>query len=101
MLALAPFSTPSLVVLDIIRLLIAGAGFLLTGFYFWTRWPNSAGRYERARVVGCAFAMFILAATRVSNLGNPDLVWQLPASAAVFVLIGYSAFGMTQRKGRE
>lgn len=100
MLALAPFSTPDLVVLDTIRLIITGAGFLLVGFYFWTRWPNSSGRYERARVIGCALALFILAATRITNLGSPNLVWQLPASAAVFVLIGYSALGLTQRKGR-
>jgi hypothetical protein len=100
MLAAAPFSTPALVALDTIRLIITMLGFVLVGFYLRTRWPTSSGRHERARVLGCALALFVLAATRATNFGNPELVWQLPASGVVFLLVGYSALRTTERRRR-
>jgi hypothetical protein len=95
-----PFSTPELLVLDTVRLVITGLGFLVVGFYLRTRWPTTKDRYERARALGCALAMFILAVSRAANLGNPGLAWQMIASALVFALVGYSALRTTVRKGR-
>jgi hypothetical protein len=87
---MAPFSTPGLIVLDSVRVLLTAAGFLLVGYYLWSRWPTTKDRYEKARALGMAIALFVLAASRATNLGGP-LAWQLPASAAVFALVGYSA----------
>lgn len=84
-----PFSTPALAVLDALRLLMFVAGFALVGAYLRLRWPTTRDTPERARVVGLALALFVLAGSRATNLGGP-LVWQLPASALVFALVGYS-----------
>ena len=91
-----PFSTPGLIVLDTARLVLTAAGFLLVGYYLLTRWPTTRNRHEKARAVGLALALFVLASSRITNLGSPELAWQLPASALVFALVGYSAL-----RGRE
>lgn len=86
-----PFSTPGLIVLDTTRLVLTAAGFLLVGYYLATRWPTTRCRHERARALGMAVALFVLASSRVANLGSPEVAWQMPASAVVFALVGYSA----------
>jgi hypothetical protein len=91
-----PFSTPGLIVLDSARLILTAAGFMLVGYYLFTRWPTTRNRHEKARALGLALALFVLAASRATNFGNPDLAWQMVASTAVFGLVGYSAL-----RGRE
>ena len=87
------FATPWLMVLDGARLSVFVVGFLLVGYYALTRWPQTASRYEKARVVGVAAALFVLAGSRATNLGVPTATWQFYASIVVFCLIGYSLAG--------
>jgi hypothetical protein len=91
-----PFSTPGLIVLDSIRVLLTAFGFLLVGYYLRMRWPTTRDRHEKARALGMAVALFVLAASRATNLGSPVLAWQMVASGVVFLLVGYSAL-----RGRE
>jgi hypothetical protein len=98
-IAATPFSTPGLFMLDAARLLMTAGGFLLVGFYLRLRWPTTADRYEKARALGMALALFVLAASRAVNLGQP-IAWQFVASAAVFGLVGYSAIAPTRRPRR-
>lgn len=93
---MGPFSTPTLVVLDTARLLLFLVGFALVGAYLQLRWPDTRDRPEKARVVGVALALFILAGSRATSLGGP-IVWQLPASAVVFTLIAYSVLARRRR----
>lgn len=94
-----PFSTPELVVLDSLRLLVGVAGFLLVGSYLWMRWRFTNTRSEQARILGIALSLFVLAGSRVLNLGGP-FAWQLVAAAVAFTLVGYGLLDL-DRKGRE
>lgn len=75
--------------LDVIRVVLTIVGFGLAGAYLRLRWPQTTDQHERARIIGMALALFILAGSRALNLGEP-LTWQLLAAAIVFALVGYS-----------
>lgn len=100
MITAVPFSTPGLAVLDSVRALLTAFGFLLVGAYLIRRWPDTGSHHERSRVLGMALALFILASSRITNLGG-DLGWQLPASALVFLLVGFSVLRPWRGRSRR
>lgn len=85
-----PFESVGYVVLDSLRLLIAAAGIGLAGYQLLPiRRSVTAG--QRARFAGIAVALFVLAASRVQNLGGP-VTWQFWGSLVAIALIGYGTW---------
>lgn len=92
----APFSTPGLVVLDLLRLATVLVGLLVVGSMAvsWDR--VSAGR--RLGHVGVALVVLTVAGSRIQNLGQPP-TWQLVTGALGIVALGWVTFRHGQDKG--
>jgi hypothetical protein len=83
------FSAPFLV-LDVIRVLLVGAGLFLAGVQILLV-RDSPAWGQKARIAAISVALLILSAGRFEHLGTP-VTWELWGTIVLIVLVGYGSW---------